>query len=268
MKSRQPTPPPPEVLDAWGVPDVTQLSGGQGTAFGTERLVLKPVGDQQEAEWLARTLHALPRCSSLRIVRPVPARDNAWVVAGWSAWERLIGTEAPERWRDALEVSDRFHSLVTDVAWSDAIGRHHPWALGDAFAWAERELAVPAVLHAAVSELVQRRAPVDLPRQLVHGDIRGNILFDEALPPAVIDLSPYWRPRRYADAILVVDSMAWHGAGDDALETFADPIGIQMLLRALLFRLGTTAVVFGGHDVRLKKELLAYEPVLRAVDRC
>ncbi len=62
--------------------------------------------------------------------------------------------------------------------------------------------------------------------------------------------------------------MAWHGAGEDALETFADPIGIQMLVRALLFRLGTTAVVFHGHDIRLKNELLAYEPVLRAADRC
>ncbi len=84
----------------------------------------------------------------------------------------------------------------------------------------------------------------------------------------VIDASPYWRPRRYADALMVIDSMAWHGADEDALDTFVDPVGVQMLVRAVLFRLGTASVVFDGHDGRLKKELLAYEPVLRAVDRC
>ena len=207
MKPRpQPTPPPLEVLDAWGVADVTQLPGGQGTVYSTDELVLKPVGDEKEAEWLARTLHALPRSSTLRIIRPVPARDDAWVVAGWSAWERLVGAEAPDRWRDALEVSERFHSEVAGVAWSDAIARHHPWAVGDAFAWAEHEPGIPDVLAVAVSGLIRRRVPIDLPCQLVHGDLCGNILFDEALPPAVIDVSPYWRPRRYADAIMVIDA--------------------------------------------------------------
>ncbi len=32
------------------------------------------------------------------------------------------------------------------------------------------------------------------PPQLVHGDLTGNLLFHTSLPPAVIDLSPYWRP--------------------------------------------------------------------------
>jgi hypothetical protein len=92
-------------------------------------------------------------------------------------------------------------------------------------------------------------------------------LFDEQLPPAVIDISPFWRPKRYADAILVIDAMAWHGAGEEALHTFDDPIGVQMLIRALLFRLSAASVIFDGHDGRLIKELRAYEPVLRAVDR-
>ncbi len=267
MKHRwQGTGPPEEVLEAWGVANATRLPGGQGTVYGTDDIVLKPVGDQREAEWLARTLHALPPSSTIRIIRPVPARNEAWVVAGWSAWERLVGAQAPERWRDALEVSDRFHSLVTDVAWSEAIGRNHPWALGDAFAWAEHELAIPASFDVTISERLERWAPIDLPCQLVHGDLGGNILFDEALPPAVIDVSPYWRPRRYADAILIIDSMAWHGAGEDALETFGDRVGVQMLVRALLFRLGTAALAFDGHDGRLQQELLAYEPVLRALD--
>ena len=259
------TPPPREVLDAWGITDATQLPGGQGTTYGNDDLVLKPVGDRHEAEWLSRTLDALRPSSTLRVIRPVRAHDNAWVVDGWSAWERLAGVAAPERVEDALEVSHLFHSLVADVDRSDAIGRHHLWARGDASAWGEHELAVPAVLDAAVTGLVQRRSRVDLPAQLVHGDLCGNILFDDVLPPAVIDVSPYWRPRRYADAILVIDSVAWHGAGERALSRFADPVGVQMLVRALLFRLGTAAVAFEGNGARLADELRAYEPVLRAV---
>lgn len=137
------------------------------------------------------------------------------------------------------------------------------WALGEAFAWAEHELPIPAVLVPVVSELIGRRVPSDLPCQLVHGDLCGNILFDARLPPAVIDISPFWRPKRYADAILVIDAMAWHRAGEEALDTFADPIGVQMLVRALLFRLAAASVIFAGHDGRLIQELRAYEPVLR-----
>ncbi|MGH9121712.1 MAG: hypothetical protein ACRDYC_07155 [Acidimicrobiales bacterium] len=267
MKPRPlPRPPPHEVLEAWGVSTVAQLPGGKGTVYGTDALVFKPVDDRQEVEWLSRTLQALPHFSTLRLIRPAPSLDGAWVVAGWSAWERLVGTEAPGRWREVLEVSDRFHAQVANVAWSESIGRQHPWALGDAFAWGEYELSIPAVLGAPVNELIRRRVPIDLPRQLVHGDLCGNVLFEEGLPPAVIDISPLWRPKRFADAIIVVDSMMWHGAGEDALEGFVDPIGDQMLVRALLFRLAAASIIFDGYDARLQKELVGYEPILRAID--
>lgn len=127
---RQPTPPPPEGLGAWGATDVVPLAGGHGTVYGTDDLVLKPVEDQQEVEWVARTLYELPRYSTLRIIRPVPARNGAWVVAGWSAGERLAGAASPGRWGDALEISDWFHAAVADVAWSGSIGRHHPCSFG------------------------------------------------------------------------------------------------------------------------------------------
>ena len=262
---RQGAPPPREALEAWGIAGAEPSPGGQGVVYVTEDLVLKPVRDDVEAEWLARTLDTLPRSSTVRTIRPIAARDGAWVVSGWSAWERLAGVAAPERWRDALEVSDRFHALVAGVALSGAIDRNHRWALGDAFAWGERALPIPAGLDVAIGGLVERRRPLDLPCQLVHGDLCGNILFDETLPPAVIDVSPYWRPKRYADAILVVDSVAWHGAGAGALERFADPIGEQVLVRALLFRLGTAALAFAGQSSRLTRELQAYEPVVTAL---
>ncbi|MGH3248038.1 MAG: phosphotransferase [Trebonia sp.] len=36
--------------------------------------------------------------------------------------------------------------------------------------------------------------PVDLPKQLIHADLAGNVLFADGMPPAVIDFSPLERP--------------------------------------------------------------------------
>jgi len=77
---------------------------------------------------------------------------------------------------------------------------------------------------------------VDLPRQLVHGDLGGNVLFRDVLPPAVIDVSPFWRPVGYADAVVVADAVAWGGGGDELVERLLRDQGEQLLLRAILFR--------------------------------
>jgi prepilin-type processing-associated H-X9-DG protein len=69
--------------------------------------------------------------------------------------------------------------------------------------------------------------------QLVHGDLSGNVLFADGLPPAVIDWSPYWRPPPYASAIVMCDAALGHGAGVELLAG-SDR---QLLIRALLFRL-------------------------------
>jgi hypothetical protein len=93
-----------------------------------------------------------------------------------------------------------------------------------------------ADLPEVVRPLLDRRRPVDLPCQLIHGDLGGNVLFHDSLPPAVIDVSPYWRPPGYADAIVVADAVAWHGAGDELVERLLRHHGEQLLLRAVLFR--------------------------------
>ena len=63
------------------------------------------------------------------------------------------------------------------------------------------------------------------------------MLFDPALPPAVIDWSLYWRPAAYARAVVVVDGLLWDGAEDVIAEAeVVREEGAQHLVRALLFR--------------------------------
>jgi uncharacterized protein (TIGR02569 family) len=93
----------------------------------------------------------------------------------------------------------------------------------------------PNVRH--LPELVSALRPVTAPSQLIHGDLTGNVLFDSAQPPAIIDFSPYWRPTAYASAIVIADALIWEGADRQALDAVAHlgDLG-QYLVRALIFR--------------------------------
>lgn len=250
---------------AWGVDTLKRLDGGQGMAFVGGDVVLKPVLDPRQFGWLAGVLDELPAVDDLRIVRPRRAGDGRWAVEGWSAWDYVEGEIDSGRWAEALLVSERFHDVVSGVTWSPAAQGRHRWAIGDAFAWGEADIAFPHRFRPLINDLTESCDSLDLPRQLVHGDLGGNILFHPQLPPAVIDVSPFWRPKRYADAIIVADAIAWAGADLQALETLRDPIGLQMLYRAILFRLGSAAVSVDGDDDRIGVEVAAYQPVVHAI---
>jgi len=144
------------VREAWRVDTLAPIDGGQGTAIVGGGLILKPVLDLRQHDWLAEVLYRLPRLDDLRIIRPRPAGDGRWAVEGWSAWEYMEGAVDRRRWREALCVSDRFHDLVADVARSDAVPGRHPWATGDAFAWNEVEIAFPEQFR----PLISRSCPV------------------------------------------------------------------------------------------------------------
>ena len=80
--------------------------------------------------------------------------------------------------------------------------------------------------------------PAHGPSATVHGDLSGNVLFHNVLAPAIIDLSPYWRPASYASAIVVADALLWEGADRQILDEVRDIEDLgQHLLRALIFRL-------------------------------
>lgn len=256
--------PPDSVLAAWSLADPEPLDGGQGTTWRSGDVVLKPTIAERETTWLAAELAALPDRRDVRIIRPVAAHDGRWVVDAWCAWGWLEGTHQPHRWDEVLDVADRFHDAIADIAWSPALERSHAWARGDAFAWGETELDVPPSLASLVRELEARRTTLELPSQLIHGDLCNNVLFadDAGLAPAVIDVSPFWRPPRYAQAIVVADVVGWFGGDERTVAPLTrDDDGIQLLLRAILFRLGSAVVLCddAGTPERLDGEVRAYE---------
>ena len=232
-------PPGSEVLTAYGLSGrPVPLAGGQGTSWRVGPAVLKPL-DMEPADlaWHADVLARLRGRGDFRVSEPLPTTDNHWTTSGWTAWRYEPGAHVPGRWHDIVVVGRRLHAALADEPEPAFLAaRTDRWAVGDRVAWGE--LAVPlSARTASVSALVDALRPVSLRRQLVHGDLTGNVLFDDELPPLVIDLSPYWRPPEFATAVVVADALVFEGADDEVLAPFLqEPSFGQCLLRALIFR--------------------------------
>jgi hypothetical protein len=142
-----------------------------------------------------------------------------------------------------VAVSRALHAALADIpipSWRGTA--EDPWTIGDKVAWGERDpgpLLGPAAgpLAGQVRRLLAALRPVDLPAQLIHGDLAGNVLFASGLPPAVIDFSPLERPVGLALAIAAVDTLTWYRASAEALRHLdGEPELDQMLARALIYR--------------------------------
>jgi uncharacterized protein (TIGR02569 family) len=240
--------PSPDVLVAFGADgDPLPLPGGRGLAWRVGELVFKPT-DLASAQ-LAWEADVLPTVHAPDVRLSVPQRSvgGELVVAGWTAWSYLPGQHLEGRWLDVVDAGDRLHRALAGIGRPSFIAeRTDPWAVGDRVAWGEVSVGpYRDVPH--VTRLTDALRPVHAPRQLIHGDLTGNVLFAEGLPPAVIDLSLYWRPAAFATAIVVADALVWEGADTSLLASIGeiDDLG-QMLLRALLFRI--VAAVEGGFE--------------------
>ena len=244
--------PPKSVLDAFGV-DATpaSLAGGQGTAWRCADVVLKPLDMAPLAlEWQAGVLANIA-CDGFRVAAPLRTQSGELIHDSWTAWPFLDGHHAT-RWLDIIAAGMRFHDAVATVPKPSSVleATPAPWAQADRIAWEEAEApAIPGV--PGVGWLLDSLRPITEPDQLIHGDLSGNVLFADGQPPAIIDFSPYWRPKLYATAIVLVDAIAWHNAGPQVLDQLlGQRDGTQLLMRAALLRLFSDSVPAAGrYDV-------------------
>lgn len=238
-------PPPADVLDAFRVGNLpVAVAMGHGDTWRAGDVILKRVADEAEATWIADLVVRLPK-RGFRLAAPIRAVDGRWVAAGWCAWTRVEGEHSSTRWSELLAAASAFHAALASVPKPEFVERlagrtDSPgmrWRVADRLAWGEAPLGdLAGATHVGDLRAVCR--PLDLPQQLVHGDLVGNVLFADGLAPAIIDLSLYWRPIGYAAALVVGDAITWERAPADTLGLLRDvPAWPQLLVRAILFRL-------------------------------
>jgi uncharacterized protein (TIGR02569 family) len=238
--------PSERVLDLFAVPgDTEPLPGGQGASVRAGDLVLSPDRDPEVCAWLNPVLARLavrlderPGRSrrDLRLAMPVPARDGEWVVDGWGASRWEPGTTSCTD-LDVLVATGRLlHAQLASAVPSRPAGlarREDRWARAEREAF-EGSPSGPSL----VRRLAALRDDTEIgPDQLVHADVAGNVLLDAAGAPVVIDVSPAWRPVRWAEAVCVLDAVLWLDAPAARLGDWTSGPDRQAMLRAALFRL-------------------------------
>lgn len=224
-------------------------------------MVLKPVEFLAETVWRADVLDALPESVEFRVARPVRTVGGGWVAAGWEASLFVDGAPDVRRQDEVLRAGNAFHAAVAGVARPAFLDlRSDPWSAGDRAAWGRVDGSATAM--ELLAPLVDARRPVDLAAQAVHGDLPGNVLFADGLPPAVIDWSVYWRPPSWAAAVAVADALCWYGADPGLAARWAHlPEWGQMLVRALIYRIVTHDSAFGWTPDQVD----VYRPVIALV---
>ncbi|HYK07622.1 MAG TPA: hypothetical protein VEW11_07605 [Gaiellaceae bacterium] len=250
--------PPAAVLAAFGASaEPEPLPGGMETSWRCGDLVVKPLDlSVEEVRWQGSLLERL-ESDGFRVPRLRGVND------GWCAWEYLAGEHRARAWTEVIAVGERFHAAIADVSRPSFLDRRtNHWAIGERVAWGE----LPAEQFAHVKHvprLVAALRPLAVTRsQLVHGDLTGNVLFADELPPAVIDFSPFWRPTGFASAVVVGDALLWEGADAGLLKAVDHVDGFpQLLLRALIFRAVVDARFRAGEPWRSDEDDCFLAPV-------
>ena len=264
--------PTPRTIRAFGVREdaLRPFPGGAGYNWTDGRLVLKPVGYVPEHDWVCE-VYAAWDSQGVRVPEPVAPRGVnhgiCWSAEGWGAHVFVPGrdTDLVHELARVKDASDTFHDSVKDLPRPDFLDvRNDPWAFGDRVAWEAAKPEGDQETLEVICALSDHLAPVTTTGQPIHGDILPNVLVADGLPPAVIDWPVYFRPVAMANAIAVTDALTFRGAPLallDEWETGED--WNQMLIRALLYRLGATGLIASRN--RLMGSLVTHVKRVRPV---
>jgi uncharacterized protein (TIGR02569 family) len=249
------------VLRAFGVAqvgeaDLVRMTGGRASTWRAGSTVFKMAdAPDNELAWQAEALGGIG-VDGFRIALPVPAIDGRFVVDGWCAMPYLPGAHEPKRWSDIIKVGERFHDSIRSIPRPSLLDeRMDRWSIGDRVAWGEHDPAMLLTESRNLQRLLEHLRPIAAINQVIHGDLTGNVLFHPHLPPAILDIVPYWRPTGFAAAIVVADALVWEGADEALVEEIAhlDDYA-QLLLRALIYRLVTDQIA-GSDDDRYQQAI-------------
>lgn len=239
---------------------IEKLKGGQEQAIKAGHLVLKPVDDEDEYLWIADVLNNLDT-TNINIAKPVLSLHGNYIEDGFGATEFFsnIGHtyDIDLGLRLCRQLSERLKHITKPSFLFENL--NNPWKKAHYLAWNEISLSN---LPNELLFLINLRKPLDFPNQLIHTDLTGNILIDKNGSTCIIDFTPSFFPKEYAEAIMIVDYVSWHNAPLSMINKMNLPelISHQFILRALIFRM-SVSIFMSSIDIEttFQEELKQYQ---------
>ncbi|RXZ78615.1 hypothetical protein EBB07_26255 [Paenibacillaceae bacterium] len=251
--------------------EIMPLPGGQNTSVRVNNAVLKPVEDVQHSERLLTIIDSL-NPHGYRLSKPVRSNKGTFVSEGWICTQFEHGQEVNGLVKEKLQASRLFHHDLSTILVSNLPQVvDNAWAKAHRIAWQTAEL--PKEVHIETRQIITElllkvRLQEDYTLQVVHADLAGNILFDEVLPPLIIDFSPTIAPVEYAEAILVCDCIAWQGSKASEIDVLPNhEFYKEMVIRAVVFRLAVEAIFSGKDFDRFIQQYRLFKPIVDYIDK-
>ena len=251
------------VLNAFSVSGKPiQLTGGGGVCFRVDDIVLKPTKNSTEASWIAEIYNNL-ESEKFRIPKPIQTKDKSWVYSDYTANKYLEGEIKKDNYIEAIKVGNEFHKSLSNIPKPDWFDKKTDiFALADRMAWGEIPIHNYKIANETLEEAFNLLKENRLPNQLIHGDWGPEqILFHDNLLPAVLDMTPYFRPAEYPIADMLISAVINDGTDTSIINLGKDIKDFdQLLLRAFIFRTCTYIglQVHPGNNFDWNNEIIKY----------
>jgi len=249
-----------EILDAFHIDcEGRQLKGGRGQAYLFDDIVIKPVEISAYYDAVSDIFNQL-QPKNYRISRPLKAINGHYSFKGYGATRYEDGHDDDNKVKEKLKVSHNLHGDLYELNITELPKSDDPWSRAHDMLWRRMKYHGHNEMEKFCNDLLDKLPIHHEAYQLIHSDLGGNVMFHDHLLPLVIDFSPAIAPKKFADAVIVCDSIAWGNQPLSKLELL-DASYRTMILYAVAFRI-ITIVNFGTYDMnRLMEEWNAYKAV-------
>lgn len=249
--------------------EINILDGGQNQSVRVKDAVLKPVGENvQFSEWALSILNKI-NPHEYRLSKPIVSNKGTFIYKGWCCTRYEPGEHRNGNVKQKLAVSRLFHHDLADLHFNNIPKADDPWSISQRIAWQKENLPqnISKEAFKILEELISKiTLKENYKVQIIHSDLSGNVLFDKGLKPLIIDFSPTIAPVEYAEAILVCDCIAWQGSPISEIGLIChSKFNIEMILRAVIFRLSVAAIFAENNHDKFIKEYQNFKPIIHSL---